>query len=93
MAKDSDKVKKKTNNTTLYIPRKDYDFTMRALKAMANRIYGTHGENGKVSPYLIGLARQHWVKEGLMSPHGDPNWDKLEKIEKDNEQPKDIWNL
>lgn len=85
---DSQK-KKYRHSTTVYLPRKNNEFLVRAIKARGEQIFGKAESLGKSSKYIIYLIKKDLIEAGLMTgdvrnPNtAEPNKEALKKIEED----------
>lgn len=81
--------KKYRHSTTVYLPRKDNSFLVRAIKARGEAIFGKAESLGKSSKYIIYLIKKDLIEAGLMNgdvrnpTNATPNDESLEKLEKE----------
>lgn len=59
------KEKKIKSHTTIYFPREDADFLIKATRLRAEQLYG-RGGSGKVSQYIIRLIKKDLKENGIL---------------------------
>jgi hypothetical protein len=87
-AKD-EKDKKKKSHTTVYFPKENSEFLMKAIRLRGEQLYG-RGSHGKASAYLMKLITKDLKDNGLLAFDNKkkkliPVEDKLQQIEKEIE--------
>jgi hypothetical protein len=78
-----EKKKKPRHSTTIYLPRKDNEKIVRAMKLRASEKYGAGHSLGKVSKYVMeDLVFTDLFKEGIIDENGNFIDSELENREK-----------
>jgi len=58
--------KNKKSHTTIYFPKSESEFLMRAIKVRGQQLFGK-SSHGKASAYLMKLIRKDLKEQGLLS--------------------------
>ena len=58
------------HSTTIYLPRKDNDKIIRAMKVRASETYGIGEPLGKVSRYVMDQVLEDFFREGIIDEKG-----------------------
>jgi len=74
------RMKKHQHSTTIYLPRKDNSFLVRAIRARSQQVYTKDGALGKNSKYIVSLIKQDLESVGFLE-NGEPVIKELEKAE------------
>ncbi len=87
---EKDITKKKKSHTTVYFPKENSEFLMKAIRLRGEQLYG-RGSHGKASAYLIKLITKDLKDNGLLTFDNKkkkliPVEDKLAQIEKEIEK-------
>lgn len=81
------KDKSTKSHTTLYFPKEESDFLMRASKLRGEQLFG-RSSHGKVSAYITRLIKKDLKEHGILKYDDKlkkllPVTEKLEELEKD----------
>lgn len=77
--------KKFKSHTTIYYPREESEFLMKATRLRAEQLYG-RGGSGKVSQYIIRLIKKDLKEQGVLKVDSKsrklvPNEESLSELE------------
>lgn len=73
-------MKKYQHSTTIYLPRKNNSFLVKAIKARSQQIFSEDTTAGKNSKYILSLIKQDLESAGFLK-NGEPVFKELEKVE------------